>query len=255
MGSCFRLETACLLQVGHLHTDAGWSFAAHAHAHWEFIYFLRGCGSVNLPHATLRPQYFHLLIFYPGLAHAEHADPLDPEETIFLGIDVEGFVPPGGSLLLADPRGELRWLCERLLDEYAVAAASTPLAETYVRAFLQLIERSWESTVSFEQTPVNLAIQYLLTNYAGDLSLEELSRVAHLSPTHLTHCFTRQMGVSPMRYLKQLRVEAARQLLVTTDLPVNEIAGRVGYHDPLYFRRVFKAVTGQVPSSLRALPG
>jgi AraC-like DNA-binding protein len=251
MASCFNIESARLLQVGHLHTDATWSFASHSHPHWEFVYFLRGCGSVDLPHTTLRPQYFHLLVFYPGLMHAECADPTDPEETIFLGVDVEGIVPPGASLLLPDPRGDLRWLCERMLEEYAAERTPTPLAETYVRAFLQLIERSWESTVIFRHNPVNLAVQYLLTNYANDISLNMLAQVAHLSPMYLTHRFTQQMGVSPMRYLKQLRVEAARQLLVTTDLPVNEIAHRVGYADPLYFRRVFKSITGHTPTSLR----
>ncbi|MHB9130878.1 MAG: helix-turn-helix domain-containing protein [Armatimonadota bacterium] len=251
MQTIFDIDTAQLHGVGMTERDAGWHMSTHSHTHWEFVYFLRGCGSVNLPYATLRPRYYHLLIFYPRLPHAETADPLDPEETIYLSVNVTGTPPPGMPILLADPHGELRWLCEHIYQEMVTYHTITPLANTYTRAFLQLIERAWQSTPSPAIDPVKLAMQYLVTNYASQVTLETLASIANVTPMHLTHCFTAQVGTSPIQYLKVLRIEAAKQLLATTALLVNDIAQRVGYADPLYFRRVFKSVTGQTPSACR----
>jgi len=251
MQPIFDIDTAQLRSVGKVQPTAGWHMQTHSHDHWEFIYFLRGRGSVNLPYTTLCPRHYHLLIFYPGLPHAETADPLDPEEIIFFSVDVAGAPPPGLPVLLADPQGELRWLCERLYREQVTYQILTPLANTYTRAFLQLLERAWQATPSPGLDPVDLAVQYLVTNYAGHVSLKTLASLTNVTPMHLTHCFTARIGTSPIQYLKCLRMEAARQLLATTDLQVNAIAQRVGYADPLYFRRVFKAVMGQTPSAFR----
>lgn len=252
MHQIFTIAKAQLLGVGQVEADAGWRLATHTHPYWEFVYFLHGCGSVNLPHATLRPRYFHLLIFYPGLPHAETADPLDPEETIHFTVDVPGVPPPEMPLLLPDPQGEFRWLCEQLLHEQLQYGKVTPLANTYTQAFLQLVERAVQSGTAHASAPIDLVIQYLTTNYASQVTMETLAAITHITSMHLTHTFTARVGISPMRYLKQLRIEAAKQLLATTTATVNDIANRVGYLDPLYFRRVFKAECGITPSEFRS---
>jgi AraC family transcriptional regulator, arabinose operon regulatory protein len=59
------------------------------------------------------------------------------------------------------------------------------------------------------------------------------------------------MGTSPMQYLRTVRVEAAKRLLVTIETPVGEVAAQVGFEDPLYFSRVFRKVTGKSPTAYR----
>lgn len=251
--SIFSINQTRLLGAGRVHPDATWRVDLHAHPFWEFIYFIRGCGKVDLPHATLKPQYYHLLIFPPGMPHAETADPIDPEETIFISVDVPGTALENAPLLLADPSGDLRWLIEHIAAEVTTDGRHTLLATTLTQLFLQLVERSWLTAVQQSQDQIDLVMQYLHTNYASQITLESLGMLTHLSPTHLTHRFTKRVGISPMQYLKSLRIEAAKHLLVTTDLSVNEIALRVGYADPLYFRRVFKRITEMTPSGLRAV--
>jgi transcriptional regulator GlxA family with amidase domain len=125
------------------------------------------------------------------------------------------------------------------------------LAQTYACASLQLIERAWQTRASAHSDPVNLVMQYLIANYSGEITLQELAAIANVTPTHLTHCFTARLGLSPIRYLRHLRIETAKRLLCTTEFLIYDIAQRVGYADHLYFRRVFKEITGQTPSSLR----
>jgi len=59
---------------------------------------------------------------------------------------------------------------------------------------------------------------------------------------------------SPGQYLKRLRVHRAAQLLDTTNLPIKDIAGEVGYQDALYFSRVFRQVHEQSPMAFRGRP-
>lgn len=247
MGTVFQVETARLLGGGRIVPNPDWACPWHAHQHWEFIYFLRGCGRVEFPNAFAHPQQYHLLIYPPGLPHAEVADPHDPEETIFFGVDVAGSPPAGAHLLLPDPSGELRWLCERVLGELLLHG-STPLAGAYTHAFLYLLERAWESGTPVRHDAVDVAVQYLHANYASSITLKELAGVTCTSETHLAHRFNARLGISPMRYLQRIRLEVAHRLLLTTTQPVNAVAQQAGFDDPLYFSRVFKQATGQSPA-------
>lgn len=249
--SIFYADSLRLLGAGHLQTNAGWRFAAHDHPYWEFIYFLRGCGSVNLPHATLRPHFSHLLIFPPALSHAESADPIDPEETIFISIEVSAKMPENAPLLLSDIGGDFRWICEHIFAEFSLQSPPTALALNYSRSLLLLIERRWsESPQKYD--PVLMVQQYLNANYPHTITMEMLAGISHISPNYLTQLFRRQLGITPTAYLQSLRMDAARQLLLTSDISIKDIAARVGYNDHLYFRRHFKTLNQTTPSAYRA---
>ncbi len=63
--------------------------------------------------------------------------------------------------------------------------------------------------------------------------------------------FRAATGFAPLDYLQILRVEEAKQMLETTDEPVDAVAVAVGYQDPASFRRVFKRRTGVTPARYR----
>lgn len=246
----FDVEAARLVNAGRVPPDPSWSMATHVHDYWEFIYFLRGRGRVDTPDGTLRPQEHYLVVYPPGLPHAEVADPVAPEETIFFAVDVPGAPPSGAHLILPDNSSDLRWLCERILAEYILAGGS-PLAITLTRAFLYLVGRAWETGVPVEHDMVDLAVQYLHANSARPLTLQTVARAVGVSETHLSHRFAARMGVPPMRYLQGLRADAAKRLLTTTGLPIQQVAEQCGFADPLYLSRVIRRVTGLSPSAYR----
>lgn len=249
MAGIFAIETARLLSVGRVHANADWTMQAHSHGYWEFIYFLRGCGRVEMPHARFRPQQYHLMVYPPGLSHAEISDPVAPEETVFFQVEVTGAVPMGAPLLLPDPHGDLRWLCEQMAAEQT--DGDEELSLLYLQAFLHLVERAWQRGIAYSPDLVEIARQYLHANFAQPVTLEQLAIVAEVSATHLSHRFTAGVGMSPMRYLQRLRVDEAQRLLATTALPIQQIARNVGYGDALYFTRVFTRVIRQTPTAYR----
>jgi AraC family transcriptional regulator of arabinose operon len=84
------------------------------------------------------------------------------------------------------------------------------------------------------------------------LTVPSLARRAGLSPSHFSALFKQTTGLAVMEYVKRLRSARARELLITTDLSVTEIAERVGYSDPFYFTRQFRVVNGTSPTAFRA---
>ena len=82
-------------------------------------------------------------------------------------------------------------------------------------------------------------------------TLAELAADLGLSPFHFARAFKRSTGVPPHRYLVQLRLERAGELLTGTKLPVTDIAARVGYDDPGYLSRLFRHEFGMTPAQYR----
>ncbi|MDQ3703390.1 MAG: AraC family transcriptional regulator, partial [Chloroflexota bacterium] len=89
------------------------------------------------------------------------------------------------------------------------------------------------------------------TRYAEPLTLTDLARTVDLHPAYLSSVFRQAVGVPPLRYLGRFRLERARDLLVSTDLPIGAIAARTGFADPKYLDRVFRAAEGITPTAYR----
>lgn len=94
------------------------------------------------------------------------------------------------------------------------------------------------------------AREHLLDNVAGNVSLAELGRVAHLSPYHLAREFSREIGLPPHAFQVQARVERARRLLLGGD-PVSAVAQDVGFYDESHLHRHFTRIIGVPPGSYR----
>jgi AraC family transcriptional regulator len=97
------------------------------------------------------------------------------------------------------------------------------------------------------------AMKYIHDNYPNDVRLADIAGAAHLSPYHLTRVFKKATGVSPHRYLVQVRVNSARSLLTAGagDRSLAEIASAVGFADQSHLTRHFKRMLGMTPKQLR----
>lgn len=95
------------------------------------------------------------------------------------------------------------------------------------------------------------AREILDSRYDEPLDLAILAAVAGLSASHFCVEFRRCFGSPPIAYLIERRMRVAAMLLSGTTDRVSEIGKRVGYHDPYYFSKHFKAVHGVPPSRLR----
>jgi transcriptional regulator GlxA family with amidase domain len=85
-----------------------------------------------------------------------------------------------------------------------------------------------------------------------DWPVERLANVSGVSRAHFARSFKEAFGVPPHRYLLTRRIERAKALLRDTDAPIIEIAFQTGWNSLGTFGRVFRDVTGDSPSELRA---
>lgn len=95
------------------------------------------------------------------------------------------------------------------------------------------------------------ADKYIRTNFATDLSLADLAERFNLHPNYFHRLYTAAFGMSPAQRLLVCRITAAKMLLLTTNMPMGEIAAECGFSSQTYFGYKFKEVTQITPLQYR----
>jgi len=95
--------------------------------------------------------------------------------------------------------------------------------------------------------------RFLRKNLDRPIALAEIARAARTSPRTIARRFEETLGVSPLRFLRKLRVERAQHLLETTRRSVDEIAACVGYADPVALRRLLQKELGRNAREIRSV--
>ena len=102
-----------------------------------------------------------------------------------------------------------------------------------------------------EQSPVELVLEYIFTNYSQKIILEDLTNCAHLNRVSLNKLFQERCGSTAMGYLLQYRLKVAGDLLTHTNMSLNEIARATGFEYDTYFIKQFTAKRGMSPGNYR----
>jgi YesN/AraC family two-component response regulator len=98
-----------------------------------------------------------------------------------------------------------------------------------------------------DNSSLNEILEYINDNYEKPLELDECARQFHISPNYISRMFKKFTKVSFITYINNLKIKKALELLKDTDLPIKEIAYKVGYNNLNYFYKNFKTYTGTTP--------
>lgn len=162
---------------------------------------------------------------------------------------------PGVILVTAD--GEKEQILEALrhhADDYL----QKPFTPHEVQRVIQgYFDREYVDRVAdgSEPGPIARAVELLRRNVDRDVTLEDASRTASLSPKYLSRIFKKETGMNFLDYKLGLRNREAGRLLRETRLDISTIASQLGYENPGSFTKAFKKGTGQTPSQFRAVGG
>ena len=97
-------------------------------------------------------------------------------------------------------------------------------------------------------------VRYIENNYKNpDMSMQAVGEAFNISPYYLSNLFKNETGKSITDYLRDYRVEKARELLLNTDMRLNDIAEAVGYVDARPLTRAFKQIYGTTPGKYKSL--
>jgi AraC-like DNA-binding protein len=144
-----------------------------------------------------------------------------------------------------------RSVCERRGSRAARFLESELTKEVYFLGREQ-IDRRTRSSVLFEGDAVAARARAWLEQHLFEpFHVDELVRACHVSESSVLRAFRRELGVSPLAYLRRRRLEESMQLLESGRYGVTEVAARVGYDNPSAFAAAFREQFGLSPSSAR----
>ena len=141
-------------------------------------------------------------------------------------------------------------LLTAVLDAYICPSRirSLSVARSVQELCFFLIQESMGSQKAAEdpenQDQIRKALSYLHENFRSPIRLDDLASEASLSKFYFSRRFRRLTGFSPGEYLIRLRLEYAKTLLETTDLPIRTVGEMSGFTDEAYFSRLFHQRTG-----------
>jgi AraC family transcriptional regulator len=95
------------------------------------------------------------------------------------------------------------------------------------------------------------ATDFMRAHLSGALSLEELASICNLSVSYFARGFKNGTGVPPHRWLIEMRIEKAKDLLLNTNMPLAEVAAACGFADQCHLTRKFRRATGDTPGAWR----
>ncbi|CAN5476272.1 hypothetical protein BH09VER1_BH09VER1_26930 [soil metagenome] len=100
---------------------------------------------------------------------------------------------------------------------------------------------------------ISRAVEILQSHHTEEMTLPSLAKLCGMSRASLASKFTEAVGESPIRYLINYRLDRAGYLLAETNLSINQISEKVGFHEQPYFTRAFRKKFGKTPSAYRQL--
>lgn len=124
----------------------------------------------------------------------------------------------------------------------------------FLVSMLTLLHRQSGSSPHLGGEIVEAIMNLMRQTTQAPLALEEYAQKAGYSVAQFSKLFQSYAGTSPMKYLMELRMQRACELLDCSSRSVKEIAAALGFHDPFYFSRAFKREMGMAPSQWRTRP-
>lgn len=116
----------------------------------------------------------------------------------------------------------------------------------------KLFQNALSTPIAAPDNPVFPAVEYLQSNHSADCTVEKLAELCFLSPSRFHFLFQKHTGYSPIVYKNKLLIqEASQTLLLEKNRSIESISEQYGFESAIYFRRLFKKITGKTPSAFR----
>ena len=146
------------------------------------------------------------------------------------------------------------YICQMKTDPFGARLSSCieKGEKMYISSLSFLKKLPEKSGSSSDFTRLKTVLKLMNDNFRYDHELEFYADRVYLSVSRFREWFKNQTGVSPHKYILMKRIEQAKLLLVSSQIPVSEIAGIVGFSDPHYFSRLFMKYSGNTAQKFRS---
>lgn len=247
--------------TGYEQCDSNHTWGPALRDHYLIHFVVAGKGTLRCNQQEYTVEAGQLFIIYPSQVASYQADANDPWEydwVGFNGTDARRLVKLTGlsrqqPVCHSDDPEKTGALLRRIAEAGDnTAAADAEMAGCLYLFLAHLIRMNRQHPAGNpHQNYVANALRYIQYNYANDIGVNDIARYVGISRSQLYRAFLQDFGVSPHAYLQTYRINEACSLLHDPTYSVAEVAGSVGFNDPLYFSRVFKSIKDCTPSEYR----
>ena len=237
-------------------TTKGWSFNATVRNEYLLAINLGGVCYYDINGRNVKICENDLVFFPPRNVRKCTTDEFLPWHFISIGFELKHL--DGSDYIMEDMPMVIRNVHRQVIDKFKKIVNtwnSKPKAHhTMCRTYIQdILCRLIQINDSIKYNPnhyskIELVKKYINENFTRNLSVEELAGISGLSPSHFRKIFREIVGMSATQYAIYLRINKARDLLVSGSANVSEAAFQSGFKDVFYFSSMFKKVTGENPS-------
>lgn len=246
--------------------DSDWHSTLHTHPFTELFYVVDGKGEFNIQGQRFPVKANDFVIINPQVEHTELSSPDEPLEYIVLGIRGLSFsnltpVSKGGHPfsffnLRDEQKDILRYLNAMVQEATSQQMSYELVCHNLLEILLIKILRHQHFDLevgkqSKATKDISFIKHYLETYYHESIQLEDLASMTHLSRFYISHSFKKEIGMSPMEYLIDIRIKESKILLRTTNYSISQVADIVGFTTPTYFSKQFRKSTGISPTDYR----
>lgn len=237
-------------------------------SHYHYLIFvIKGEGRLNQNGQTYHLKPNDLFCLFPNTTHEYYTLKHAPMLTVWVAFDgrqVNELLARAG-LHPAQPYAT-QALSEELTDcltaffERCREAGNKATDLFRLRFFYSLFEHLASAKAgglldNGTESWLKRGMEYIQMHYAQGITIENICASISVDRTHFTKKFTERYGLSPGRYMQQLKMSEAKRLLTETDYKLTEVAKQVGYPDLFSFSKGFKKAYGVPPSRYRPEAG
>jgi AraC-like DNA-binding protein len=232
--------------AGKVVPDPRWYVSAHSHVFHEIISITQGRLLLKSGDQSLTASPGDILFYPSGFIHEERSDPKAPVGVDFLAFQT-GDLLPWLPLRVHDTGGRVQQLVKWIADDESDRRAPEMRRPLFEVLFAELRHLS-----AVPHNPwIESVLAFIRKNLGKPLKLDDLARHGKMSKFAFVRKFKKLCGRTPMEELRLIRLDQARTLLLTTNLPVKAIAPAVGIGDEYQLSKLFRRNFDLSPSDLR----
>lgn len=264
-----------LIYISKSKFENDWHSTLHIHPFTEIFFITSGQGTFQIGDEIVSVKESDLILINPNCSHTERSvSSSNPLEYIVFAINnlAIGTLPSNLNnddtkdtlntykiLNFNKKKSEILYNLNTLIRELEEKNLNYELAcKSILTLFLIQVMRNTSSDIFITENFEKINIEcmkiknYIDSHYSENITLDFLSNLTYVNKFHLVHLFTKEMGISPINYLINKRIDESKNLLSTTNYSIRDISSIVGFSNSSYFSQMFKKITGISPKDFRS---
>lgn len=227
---------------------------------YQLLYIKEGCGRFIINGEEITITEKNAIIFHPFEPQIYHYYKAERPKAFWIhigGPSVENLLKEFGIwedriFNITDDSKLISCIQHTVSEMIEKKAGYKEMAIAYsVQAFASVARNKTVLPHKSKENAIEQTIIRIRREYTENTSNADYAAEANMSLAHFLRLFKEKTGTTPLNFKLNLRIEAAKDMLINTNFKVNDIAQSVGFNDSLYFCKYFHRIVGDTPSDFR----